>query len=163
MNSKQVGYGIISVIVKIVIAIVVIMLLYHYAGMAYTYGYQVFNQTPVNINSTRTVTVVVNDGDSVTDVANTLENQGLINDVKLFKLQERFSNYHGMIAPGSYELSASMTPEQMLEIMAGQSETDETEITGNSEYSESENYTDSGDTDPVEGTGDYSNIAESIE
>ena len=33
-------------------------------------------------------------------------------------MQEQFSDYHGMEAPGTYELSTSMTPEEMLQIMA---------------------------------------------
>ncbi len=44
---------------------------------------------------------------------------GLITDKNLFKLQERFSEYHGMERPGTYELSTAMTPEEMLVVMSG--------------------------------------------
>ena len=50
-------------------------------------------------------------------------NKGLISDAKLFWLQERLSEYHGMIQPGTYDLSTNMTPDEMIQIMAGAADT----------------------------------------
>ena len=52
-------------------------------------------------------------------IADNLAGVGLITDQNLFKLQERFSEYHEKEKPGKYELSTSMTPEEMLTIMSG--------------------------------------------
>ena len=47
-----------------------------------------------------------------------LEEKGLIEDAKLFVVQELLSAYHGEILPGIYDLSTDMTAEQMLAIMS---------------------------------------------
>ena len=72
----------------------------------------------------RTVSVTIKQGDSVSDIADKLAEVGLITDKRLFKLQEKFSDYHGLEAPGTYELSTSMTPEEMLQIMAASVDTE---------------------------------------
>ena len=58
---------------------------------------------------------------SVMDIAELLENRGLVEDKMLFYLQERFSEYHGLIAPGTYELSPSQTADEMIAIMCASS------------------------------------------
>ena len=61
----------------------------------------------------------VKSGDDVDTIADNLAGLGLIKDKTLFKLQERFSEYHEKEKPGTYELSTSMTPEEMLTVMSG--------------------------------------------
>ena len=119
MNAKKFGLGFLDLIIKVVFLIVVIMLISRYAKVAYSYGYQIFNQKPVSSGSGRTVSFTVGNGDSVDKIADNLASVGLITDKTLFKLQERFSAYHGLEKPGVYELSTSMTPEEMLAIMSG--------------------------------------------
>ncbi|MCR5402705.1 MAG: endolytic transglycosylase MltG [Butyrivibrio sp.] len=119
MNAKTIGLGILDAIVKIVFVIVMIMLISKYSKLAYSYGYHIFNQQPVSSGTGRTVNFTVNKGDSVNTIADNLASVGLITDTTLFKLQERFSEYHGQEQPGTYELSTSMTPEEMISLMAG--------------------------------------------
>ena len=71
------------------------------------------------VRSGRSVTFTVRNGDTVDDIAFNMAGVGLITDQRLFKIQERFSEYQGMEQPGTYELSTAMTPEEMLAIMAG--------------------------------------------
>ena len=78
----------------------------------------IFNQVPVSSGTGRTVSVTISDGDSAKKIAEKLANAGLITDKNLFVLQEMFSDYHGAEAAGTYELSTSMTPEEMLQIMS---------------------------------------------
>ena len=47
-----------------------------------------------------------------------LEEKGLIEDARLFVVQELLSAYHGEILPGIYDLSTSMTAEEMLAVMS---------------------------------------------
>ena len=119
MNSRQVGVSIVGTIMKAVIAIVAVMLIYRYAMIAYSYGYQIYNQQPLAAGEGRSVSVSISESDSVNDIGTMLVNKGLISDAKLFWLQERLSEYHGMIQPGTYDLSTSMTPDEMIQIMAG--------------------------------------------
>lgn len=119
MNTKKLGLGILDTIVKIVFIVIVTMLIIKYAKVAYNYGYHIFNQTAVSSGTGREVTVTISEGDSVGQIADKLAEVGLITDKLLFKLQERFSEYHGMEQSGTYTLSTAMTPDEMLSIMSG--------------------------------------------
>ena len=55
---------------------------------------------------------------TVKDIAQMLEEKGLIEDARLFVVQELLSAYHKEIKPGIYDLSTDMTAAQMLEIMS---------------------------------------------
>ena len=130
MNFKKIGLGLLDTIVKVVFVIVVVMMINKYARVAYNYGYRIFNQVPVSSGTGRTVTVTVSEGDSAAKIADKLAGVGLITDKRLFRLQEQFSDYHGMEAPGTYELSTAMTPEEMLQIMASGASAEETSSSG---------------------------------
>ena len=119
MSAKKIILGLLDTAVKVAFVIVVAMLISKYAKVAYNYGYHIFNQTAVSSGTGRTVTFSVGNGDSADTIAENLLGVGLITDKNLFKLQERFSEYHGMEQAGTYELSTSMTPEEMLSIMSG--------------------------------------------
>ena len=119
MNSRQLGVSIVGTIIKAVVAIVAVMLIYRYAMIAYSYGYQIYNQQPLATGEGRSVSISISESDSVSDIGTMLVNKGLISDAKLFWLQERLSEYHGMIQPGTYDLSTNMTPDEMIQIMAG--------------------------------------------
>ena len=119
MNAKKFFLGLLDAAVKVVFVIVVVMLISKYAKLAYSYGYQIFNQSAVSSGTGRTVSFTVKSGDDVDTIADNLAGLGLIKDKTLFKLQERFSEYHEKGKPGTYELSTSMTPEEMLTVMSG--------------------------------------------
>ena len=55
---------------------------------------------------------------SLTTILNKMEEKGLIEDARLFVVQELLSAYHGEILPGIYDLSTSMTAEEMLAVMS---------------------------------------------
>ena len=118
MSVRKFVLGLLDAAVKIAFVIVVILLISRYSSLAYNYGYRIFNQVPVSSGTGRTVTVTISEGDSASTIADKLASVGLITDKNLFKLQERLSDYNGMEAPGTYELSTAMTPEEMLQIMA---------------------------------------------
>ena len=118
MNVRKIGLGILDTIVKVVFIVIVAMLIVKYAKVAYGYGYHIFNQTAVSSGTGRTVTVTIASGDGAGEIADKLASAGLITDKTLFRLQEMLSEYHGMEQPGTYELSTSMTPDEMLSIMS---------------------------------------------
>ena len=139
MSAKKIILGLLDATVKIAFVVVVIMLISKYARLAYSYGYQIFNQSAVSSGTGRTITFTVKKGDTVDDIADNLASVGLITDKQLFKLQERFSECHEKEKPGTYELSTAMTPEEMLVIMSGGRDSQE----GGSD-SESDDETDGG-------------------
>lgn len=86
---------------------------------SYHFGYAIFNQEPMDQgDDVRDITVVVDAGDSVYDIGRILEKKGLIEDAKIFVVQELLSNYRGKLQAGTYILDTGMTPDEMMEILA---------------------------------------------
>ena len=73
----------------------------------------------------RTVTVAITEGMSPKDIGEMMEAKGLVRDSKLFAIQYMLSEFRKDVKPGIYDLSTSMTPEEMMESMAQQGQTDE--------------------------------------
>ena len=122
MNSKEVVVSIFSTVFKVVLAVIIVMLVYKWSLTAYEYGQRVFNEPPMTAGEGRTVTVVVEEGESAKEIAEDLEMNGLIRDANLFRVQEMLSAYKGKMKPGVYELNTSMTTEEMMAIMSSEVE-----------------------------------------
>ena len=112
----------VEMIVKVVILAAVVMFVFRGATQAYNFGYKVFADEPMSISGGRTITIGISDAMSISDIAHMLEEKGLIEDAKLFVVQELLSAYHGEIVPGIYDLSTAMTAQEMLAIMAAPTE-----------------------------------------
>jgi len=117
MDGKQLTGTVAGWIAKLVIGIIVIMVIYKLTVSAYDFGYRIFGEEPVSTEET-TISVTVLEGKSVMQIGEMLEEKGLIRSAKLFYVQEKVSSYHGDIKPGIYELSPSMTPEEMMAVMS---------------------------------------------
>ncbi len=125
MSAKSLILTVLEIIIKVVVVAVVILFAFRTATAAYDFGYRVFADQPVSISGGRTISVSVAEGASVKEVADMLEEKGLIEDAKLFVVQELLSAYRGEMTPGIYDLSTDMTAQQMLEIMSGSNEEEE--------------------------------------
>lgn len=118
MDAKRIVIAIFKTIVSIALIVVIGMFVYRFAIQAYDFGYRIFAEEPVSPEPGLTMSVAIVEGKSVMDVGEILEEKGLIRNHYLFYFQELFSNYHGQLKPGVFELCTAMTPEQMIEIMA---------------------------------------------
>lgn len=140
-RSSIIAGGFFRFAVYLIVAAVVI-----YIGKtAYDFGYNIFYQQPMDSEEEgRDVTVAVEEGDSVYQIGRTLESRGLIQDAKVFVVQEKLSNYSRKLQPGTYILNTSMTPDEIMEILAkenvagqpDQTQDGETEQAGSSELQE---------------------------
>ena len=118
MNVKYLVGAVIEATIKVIVIAVVVMFVFRTATTAYDFGYRVFADKPVSVSGGRTITVGIAESASVKDIAQMLEEKGLIEDARLFVVQELLSAYHGEILPGIYDLSTSMTAEEMLAVMS---------------------------------------------
>ncbi len=125
MLGARIGLGLFETILKAVALVVVVILIAKYARQAYEFGYQIYNQTPVSVAGGRAISLTIESDNTVKEIAQLLEDRGLIEDATLFQFQERFSEHHGEIQPGTYTLSSAMTPEEMITIMSATEETEE--------------------------------------
>lgn len=118
MNGKYLVGAVIEAVIKVIVIAVVVMFVFRTATTAYDFGYKVFADKPVSVSGGRTITVGIAESANVKDIAQMLEEKGLIEDERLFVVQELLSAYHGEILPGIYDLSTSMTAEEMLAVMS---------------------------------------------
>ncbi len=118
MNGKYLVGAVIEAVIKVIVIAVVVMFVFRTATTAYDFGYKVFADKPFSVSGGRTITVGIAESASVKDIAQMLEEKGLIEDARLFVVQELLSAYHGEILPGIYDLSTSMTAEEMLAVMS---------------------------------------------
>ena len=123
MNAKQLIGTVADTVFKIVIIVVVIMFTYKYAMEAYDFGYRVFAEEPVSSEEmARAISISITEEATPMDIGKVLEDNGLIEDARLFYVQELLSQYHDKLQPGIYKLSSNMTAEEMMEVMAVQPE-----------------------------------------
>ncbi len=118
MRSGSLVGAVMGAVLKVVVAIVVVFAVYRGASVCYEYGYRIFTEPAVSAGEGRTVTVIVPKDASAMELGELFASKGLVRDAKLFALQYLFSEYRKDMVPGTYELSTSMTAEEMMEVMA---------------------------------------------
>lgn len=107
-----------TAIVKITVLILVVRFVAGAASEAYDFGYRVFSEEPVSGEPGIAYTVELSEETTPKQVAQALEDYGLIRDKDLFYVQYLLSPHKDELMPGEYELSTAMTAEQMIEIMS---------------------------------------------
>lgn len=136
MSSKKIVFMIVKTVCSIILLMLIFSFVYSMCSKAYDFGFRIFAEDPVSPAPGHTVSVAIVEGKSVMEIGEILNSKGLIRDPKLFYFEEFCSDYHGRLQPGIYEFSTSMTPLEMMEIMAtdtGDEEDEEETATGNSE------------------------------
>jgi len=117
--------SVLSLGLKIAIGIFIVSFIYSKTIAAYEFGLRVFNEPAVAVAPGKDITVSVTEGKGYWDIANILEDKGLVRDAKLAYAQIWASEYRENMKPGSYVLNTSMTTEEMLAVMAYEEEEEE--------------------------------------
>lgn len=116
------GVVLAGVFFRMALYVCVALLVFWLGKTTYHFGYSIFNQQAMSPGEGQEITVVIKDDSSVYKIAKTLENKGLIEDALVFVVQERLSNYHGKLRPGTYLLSTAYTPNRIMGILSGDTE-----------------------------------------
>lgn len=127
MKVKYIIGAIVETVIKVVALIFIVTYVTRGATAAYDYGFRVFAEEPMEAGEGRIISVSVANGDTAKEVGQMLQDKGLIRDAGLFRIQELLSENHGNIQPGIYDLSTSMTAQEMLAVIAVKPETEEEE------------------------------------
>ncbi|MDO4518834.1 MAG: solute-binding protein [Eubacteriales bacterium] len=115
----RIGVVLASSFFRIVLYACIVVMLFWVGKTSYKFGHDIFNQKAMSPGEGQEISVVINEGTSVYQIGKILEEKGLIEDAKVFVIQEFFSNYHKELKPGTYILSTAYTPTRMMGIMAG--------------------------------------------
>lgn len=125
MKPANIIISVAGVIFRVAVIVLAVYFIYQGAMLSYDYGYRIFTEPAVSSGEGRTVTVAVTEDMSASDIGNLLANKGLIRDAKLFVLQYYLSEYRKDVKPGVFEMSTSMTAEEMMAVMAASAEEDD--------------------------------------
>lgn len=126
MKARQLIGTVVDTVIKIVVIIVAVMFIYKYALEAYDFGYRIFAEPPVSSADTaRVISISISEEATAMDIGKVLEEKGLINDARLFYVQELLSGHHDELIPGIYELSSDMTSKEMIEIITTEAAAEE--------------------------------------
>lgn len=109
---RKIAAAVISISLKMIVAVLVAVLLVQTSQKAYNFGLQIFHPVPVSGYPGKDMVVTVEEGDTEMDVAKRLESKGLISDAYIFFIQAKL--YKADLYAGTYTLNTSMTSEEML-------------------------------------------------
>lgn len=90
-------------------------LIYYLAGQAYTFAYEVFGSQVVDSAPGKSITIKVDKGDTMQDVAKTLEQQEIIINQASFVVRAILTKKE--IHPGTYTVNSSQSYAEILEIL----------------------------------------------
>ncbi len=130
MKSSNLIVAVLGAIFRVVVAIAAVYIIYQGAILCYNYGYRIFTEPAVSAGEGRTVTVAITDDMSPKEIGQLFENKGLVRDARLFMLQYYLSEYVKDVKPGVFDLSTSMTAEEMMEAMTMTEDGDQDQSAG---------------------------------
>lgn len=117
-NDSVVGL-VSGTIFRVVVVIFAVFYIYRGANVCYDYGYRIFMEPAMTTGEGRSIMVTVTPNMSPRDIGKLFEQKGLVRDGHLFMLQYYCSEYKKDVKAGAFELSTSMTAEEMMAVMAG--------------------------------------------
>ena len=116
---NKITMAIIRISVKLMLLALLILLLYEAVIRGYAFGHAVFYAEAVEAAPGHDITVVVKDGEDVSQAADELEKKGLIKNIYAFLFQSRFYDYD-KIYPATYTFNTSMTSKEILQKLKSQ-------------------------------------------
>lgn len=118
--AKDVVGGAVGMVFNVVVIVVAAMLIYRCSISAYYYGIRIYGEPALSEAPGTEVTITITDGMDFDGIAEMVYENGLVRDKTLFRIQEFLSNYsRDGFAEGTYTLSTAMTPDEMMDVMAG--------------------------------------------
>lgn len=120
MKTQKVVLAVGMFILRLAILILVVVGVYRAGEFSYQYCYGIVSNVAMEPEPGKDVSVKVDDSMSVKDTAQLLERKGLVNDADIFRMQLKMNDYEDKLRAGSYILNTSMTPKEMMRVMAGE-------------------------------------------
>ncbi len=115
---KKILLSILNFVIRSSLLVLIVLGVYRLAMYSYHFGYMVFADAAMEPAPGRDIVLTIDSTEDTLDVGRLLKARGLVSDEKIFYLQERLSDYHGKMMPGTYTLNTSMKTEEMLETLS---------------------------------------------
>ena len=117
-DVKEIILSVLRTAVKIMLTVLLVVVIYRGAQFGYEIGYRVFSEEPVSQGEGRDITVTITEGMGSSEIADLLEEEGVIRSALVFKLQNRLSSYKTTMKAGTYTLNTSMTNDEIMEALS---------------------------------------------
>lgn len=121
LNTKT--SNILKSLIKITIYVLLALLLIVLGTMSYNFGKEVFSDEGYEKAPGMDVSVVIESGDGIKDVAQMLYENNVIKDVKVFYVQALI--YEADFKPGTYTVNNSSGGEEIVEVLSAEKSTEE--------------------------------------
>ena len=118
MSSSKMVLRILYTCIIALLFVLIIFGVVRLSVAAYSMGYRILTEEPMDKEPGRDVIWEVEKGISPLKLGKKLEEKGLIRNAYLFVIQMKLSAYANKVQPGVYTLSTSQTAREMLQIMS---------------------------------------------
>jgi UPF0755 protein len=127
MEKNKVLFSFIRMGITVIVILLVVYFGVKIAYTGYDFGYRVFTEGAVDAAPGKDVLIQIREDMSEYEIAQLLEERGLVRNARLFFLQLKLSVYKGKVVPGVYTLNSSMTPQELMAAISPEEETESTE------------------------------------
>lgn len=115
--GKKIGLGFLETVIHVCAYIIVIFLFIKAATLGYDFSYNVFGDPVMSQYNKETVIFEVVEGSTTQQVAKNLQEAELVKYDMAFRIRAKLAKLENSIIPGKYELSQSMTSEEILAVI----------------------------------------------
>ncbi|MEE1015462.1 MAG: endolytic transglycosylase MltG [Lachnospiraceae bacterium] len=124
MNTRKAAMRVGSICLKVAIFILICLGIVYLGQMTYHYTHAVFSDEAFEEEPGRVVKLNIPEDISSKKLSEVLEENGVIEDAGIFRIQMKMADFGDTVKAGAYELNTSMTPTEIFKIL---SETNEDE------------------------------------
>lgn len=115
---------VLSISITVLFGVLVVCGLYQIGLKCYDFGYRVYTEPAVSQGSGTDALVQITDDMGTSELADLLEEKGLVRDARLFYLQAKLAGFK--LKPGVYTVNTSMTASELMEAMTPSEEEEAT-------------------------------------
>ena len=118
MNTRKAAMRVGSICLKVAMLVLIVLGIIYLGQTTYRYTRAVFGNEAYEEAPGKNAKVNVPQDISAKEMAEILEENGLIEDAKVFYIQMKMEDFGDTVKAGEYELNSSMSPAEMFRILS---------------------------------------------
>jgi UPF0755 protein len=118
MNTRKAVLRVGSICLKVAVFVLICFGLVSLGQTTYRYTHAVFSEEAFEEAPGKDIRIEIPEDVSAERFAQILEEKGLIEDAKIFKLQMKMADFGNTVKAGTYDLNTSMKPSQMFKLLS---------------------------------------------
>lgn len=126
MNAQKAVLRVVLICLRVAVFVAVVLGIVYLGQATYHYTQAVFSDKAFEEEPGRDVVLKIPEEVSVKKLSEVLEENGLVEDAAIFQWKVKMADFGATVKAGNYHLNSSMKPSEMIQILSGQIEEDET-------------------------------------